>query len=271
MAAPAPPALIEGDGEAVVLVHAFPLDGRMWTAQAATLRDRFRVIIPDVLGFGPPGANGRARSGVGEPQPSLDEAADGIATLLDELGVERAVLCGCSMGGYIAFAFLRRHPGRLRGLVLVDTKAAADTVEVRRARLVQAERVLAEGVGFLPEALLPNVLGATSLATRAGVVEQVTRLILEQEPAAVARALRAMAARPDSSELLPAIAVPTLVVAGEEDVTTPAEGAQALAATIPGAKFAKIFSAGHLPSIEVPDELDRALLQFLTELGQTTP
>jgi pimeloyl-ACP methyl ester carboxylesterase len=261
--------LIEGTGEPVVLVHAFPLDGRMWAAQAAALRARYQVIVPDVLGLGPPGSEGRGRAGDG--QESLDGVADGIAALLDGLRLERAVLAGCSMGGYISLAFLRRHPGRVRALVLADTRASADTDEVRRARLVQAERVLAEGVGFLPEELLPRVLGATSLATRPRVVEQVTRLILEQEPKAVAAALRAMAYRPDSTPLLAGITVPALVIVGEEDVITPADGARALASSIPQGRFVQIASAGHLPSLEAPDELDRALLKFLSELGQTTP
>jgi pimeloyl-ACP methyl ester carboxylesterase len=268
--AAAPPALIEGAGEPVVLIHGFPLDGRMWAPQVATLRERYRVIVPDVLGFGPNGAGARdqpAATGEG----AIDAAADGVAALLDDLGVGGAVVGGCSMGGYVALAFARRHRERLRALVLVDTKAAPDTDEIRRVRMVQLERVEAEGVGFLPEELLPRILGETSRATRPVVVETVTRLILEQDPRAVVGALRAMAARPDSTPLLPGLGVPALVVVGEEDTMMPPDGARAMAAAIPGAKFAQIPYAGHLPNLEFPDELDGELLQFLSELGQTTP
>jgi len=268
--AAAPPARIEGDGDAVVLVHGFPLDGRMWAPQVATLRERYRVIVPDVLGFGPAGP-GAAGDRDGAPAGAMARCADQLASLLDGLGVSRAVLCGCSMGGYIAFAFLRRHPGRLRGLVLLDTRAAPDSDQILRRRRRQLDRLAAEGVGFLPEELLPSYVGETSHATRPAVVEAVTRLILEQDPRAVAGALRAMAARPDSTHLLPTVAVPTLVVVGEEDILTPPATARAMAAAIPAAKFAEIPYAGHLPSLEVPDGLDRELQQFLSELGQTTP
>ena len=269
MAAP-PPALIEGDGAPVVLVHGFALDGRMWASQVAALRKDHLVIVPDVLGFGPAGPTSAV-----DPRATgegvIDAAADGLALLLDGLGIERAVVGGCSMGGYLALAFLRRHPGRLLGLILVDTTAAADTDDFRRARVAQAERVLAEGVGFLPEELLPWFLGRTSRAVRPAVVETVTRLILEQDPRAIVAAHHAMAARPDSAPLLSGVAVPTLVVVGAEDTRFPPAGARAMATAIPGAKFVKIPYAGHLPSLELPDELDRALRKFLVEPGQTTP
>jgi pimeloyl-ACP methyl ester carboxylesterase len=268
--AAAPPAVIEGDGDAVVLVHGFPLDGRMWAPQVATLRERYRVIVPDVLGFGPAGP-GPDHDPDGAPADGLPGAADGLAALLDDLGIDRAVLCGCSMGGYIALAFLRRHPGRLRALVLVDTRADADSEQILRRRRAQLDRLAAEGVGSLPEELLPRYVGETSHATRPAVVEALTRMILEQDPRAVAGALRAMAARPDSTPLLRAVTVPALVVVGEEDVLAPPPTARAMATAIPGAKFAEIPYAGHLPSLEVPDELDRVLQQFLSELGQTTP
>jgi 3-oxoadipate enol-lactonase len=264
-----PPAQVRGSGPPLLLVHAFPLDGRMWAPQVEALGGRLQVVVPDLRGFG------AAREQVTDPVQArlapggwVDLLADDLARLLDRLGLERVTLAGLSLGGYVAFAFLRRHPARLAALALMATKASADTPEAARARLEMADRVLAEGVGFVPEAMLPRLLGQTSLHSRPEVVEQVTRLILEQPPAAVAAAQRGMASRPDSTGLLGRIPVPTLVVVGAEDQITPLEESRAMAAAIPDARLVEVDQAGHLLSLEQAERLNQAVYRFVSEVGQ---
>jgi pimeloyl-ACP methyl ester carboxylesterase len=243
----------------VVLLHAFPLDGRMWAPQVEALAGSYQVIVPDLRGFG------AAREQAVE-EAGMDLLADDVARLLDDRGLDRVVLGGLSMGGYVALAFVRRHPDRLGGLLLLDTKAGADTEQARADRLRMAERVLAEGSGFLPEAMLPRVLGKTSLEERPELVERVTVLIREQDPRAVAGAQRGMAARPDSADVLASVAVPTLVVTGEEDAVTGPEVGRELAAAIPDARFLLVERAGHLSSLERPEVVNEALLDFLAPI-----
>jgi pimeloyl-ACP methyl ester carboxylesterase len=196
----------------------------------------------------------------------MDLLADDLARLLDARGLDRVVLGGLSMGGYVALAFMRRHPGRVSGLVLLDTKATADGDQARDARLKMAERVLAEGNGFVPEAMLPKLLGETSREHRPELVEKVTALILEQAPEAIAGAQRGMAARSATTDVLASIKVPTLVVTGEEDAVTGPEVGRDLAAGIPGARFLLVEEAGHLVNLEQPEIVNEALLDFLAPL-----
>jgi 3-oxoadipate enol-lactonase len=254
-----PPYVVSGTGTPVVLLHAFPLDGRMWAPQVEALAGSYQLIVPDLRGFG--AARDQA---VGEA--SMDLLADDLARLLDARGLDRAVVCGLSLGGYVAFAFARRHGQRLSGLVLLDTRAGADGEQARTARLEMAERVLAEGNGFVAEAMVPRLLGETSRRERPELVERVTGMILDQDPRGIAGAQRGMAARPDAHDLLGSIAVPTLVVTGEEDQVTGPEEGRALAAAIPGARFLLVERAGHLVNLEQPEPVDEALLDFLAPL-----
>jgi pimeloyl-ACP methyl ester carboxylesterase len=257
--APVPPAVASGAGTPVVLLHAFPLDGRMWAPQVEALAGSYQVIVPDLRGFG------AAREQAVE-EAGMDLLADDVARLLDDRGLDRVVLGGLSMGGYVALAFVRRHPDRLGGLLLLDTKAGADTEQARADRLAMAERVLAEGSGFLPDATLPRVLGKTSLEERPELVERVAALVREQDPRAIAAAQRGMAARPDSADVLATVAVPTLVVTGEEDTITGPEVGRELAAAIRDARFLLVERAGHLCSLERPEVVNEALLDFLAPI-----
>lgn len=256
---PVPPAVSSGAGTPVVLLHAFPLDGRMWAPQVEALAGSYQVIVPDLRGFG------AAREQAVE-EAGMDLLADDVARLLDDRDLDRVVLGGLSLGGYVALAFVRRHADRLGGLLLVDTKASADTEPARADRLRMVERVLAEGTGFLPEAMLPRLLGKTSLEERPELVERVTVLLREQHPRAVAGAQRGMAARPDATDVLAGIAVPTLVVHGEEDAIIGPEVGRELAAAIPDARFLLVERAGHLANLEQPEVVNEALLDFLAPI-----
>ena len=255
------PYVIEaGRGDAVVLLHAFPLNASMWSAQREALAPRFRVICPDQRGFG--------GTQLGHDEPSLDEVADDVVAMLDARKVGTFVLGGLSMGGYVAMALLRRHPDRVRGLVLADTKAGADSEEAAAGRRRIADAVIEAGnASLLLDDVLPKLVGETTKQCRPLVWGRVKALVERAPPYAVAWAQRAMAARPDSFGTLKAVTVPTLVVRGEEDVLSTAEDTQAMADAVPDAELVTIPQAGHLANVEAPEEFNAALLAFLDGLA----
>jgi 3-oxoadipate enol-lactonase len=249
----------EGEGPAVLFLHAFPLGLFMWEAQVAALRARHQAVRFDARGFGgsPPG----------DGLLTMERIANDAAGLLDHLGIERAVVCGCSMGGYVAFAMVRRHADRLRGLVLQDTRAGADTPEARQGRAALAEKVRREGAVAAADAFLPKLLGETTRRERPAVVERVRAAILGASPQGIADALAGLAARADSSPTLREIRVPTLVVCGAEDTITPPAESEALERGIAGSRLDILEGAGHLSNLETPDAYNVALTRFLAALA----
>jgi pimeloyl-ACP methyl ester carboxylesterase len=246
----------QGQGPAVLFLHAFPLGLFMWDAQAAALRATHRVVRFDARGFGgsPPG----------DSLLTMERIADDGAALLDHLGIERAVVWGCSMGGYAAFAMVRRHADRIRGLVLQDTRAAADTEDARKNRSTLAEKVLKEGAQAALDAFLPKLLGATSHKERPAVVARVREMVLRASPRGIANALYGLAARADSFPTLREIRVPNLILCGEEDTITPVADSEALAKGIAGSRLEVVPRAGHLCSLESPEAVNAAVLGFLS-------
>jgi len=232
----------------LVLLHAFPLDNRMW----AGLSVDAELITPSQRGFG----------GVplGVDEPSLDAVA---ADVLELIGDRRVVLGGCSMGGYVAMAVLRVAPHLVSGLVLVSTRASADTAAGRENRHAMAARIESDGPGFVPDTVLPTLLGAVSLERRPSVVDTVRTMVSEQDGAAIGWAQRAMAARPDSSDVLSSTEVPTLIVRGDQDTLIPPADADALVALMPKAELVVLAGAGHLPPLEVPEEFTGAVARWL--------
>lgn len=246
---------VEGEGPPLMLLHAFPLNRAMWRPQVAALRDRFTVVTPDFRGFG------ESDVPVG-PMTVETYALDALA-LLDVLGYREVLLGGCSIGGYVAFRMVARAPGRVRALVLADSRAEPDTDEGRQRRRDAIARIEREGpAGFLSE-LTAALIGPTTRTQRPGVLEAVRQIIGAPDPRGLTAALAAMAERPDSRPLLPTIAAPTLVVVGEEDTLTPPAAAEAMAAAIPGARLVTIPTAGHLANLESPEAFNRALREFL--------
>ncbi len=254
------PYVIEaGRGPAVVLLHAFPLNASMWAQQREALAGSYRVICPDQRGFG--------GTQLGHDEPSLDEVADDVVAMLDARKVDTFVLGGLSMGGYVAMAVLRRHPDRVRGLVLADTKASADPPAAAENRLRIAEAVVEAGSSaLLLDEVLPKLLGVTTKERRPLVYGRVKALV-ERAPAyAVAWAQRAMAARPDSLETLREANVPALVVVGEEDELSPPADARAMADALPDARLVTIPKAGHLTNVEAPEDFNAALAGFVASV-----
>lgn len=249
-----------GSGLPVVLLHAFPLSSAMWLAQREGLSTVCRVITPDLRGFG--------GSRLGDDEPSLDLMADDVARLLDDEGIDRAVVGGLSMGGYVTMAFCRRHPDRVLGVVLADTKAAPDQPAARDNRERIARAVLEEGSEVLVSEVLPALIGPTTKERRAMVFGRVKGLVQSAPPGAVAWAQRAMAARPDSFGTLGDLKVPLLIVVGEEDELSPPADAEAMARAAPEGRLEVIPKAGHLSAVEQPEAFNATVAEFLrTELG----
>jgi pimeloyl-ACP methyl ester carboxylesterase len=252
-----------GSGDAVLFIHGFPFNSAMWGGQLATLAAGWRGIAPDLRGFGASEAGDR---------DVLDMVgfADDLIALLDRLGVERTVVCGLSMGGYIAFELWRRHPERVRGLVLCDTRAGADSPDTQRARRHLAERVMIEGQTVVIEAMLPKLLATSTQRRRKDIVAFVSAMMAEAPRETMARTLIGMAIRPDSEPVLRTIDVPVLIVVGEEDAITNRGQAEMLARGIRGARLEAIAGAGHLPNLEQSEDFNHALNQFLAGLPRDT-
>jgi pimeloyl-ACP methyl ester carboxylesterase len=250
---------VRGCGPAVVLLHAFPLHSGMWLDQERALAQTHTVVRVDAPGFG---ESTRVSSLL-----TMERIADDAAAVLDHLGLGQAVVAGLSMGGYAAFALVRRHPGRLRALVLADTKAPPDSDQAKSDRAALAERVRREGPAAAAEAMVPRLLGASTRRERPEVVARVRDMILAVDPGAITDALAGLAARADSSPTLREIAVPTLVLCGEEDEVTPPAEAERMERAVAGARRVTVPGAGHLANLENPRAFDQALFSFLASLA----
>ncbi|MBE1531074.1 alpha/beta fold hydrolase [Actinomadura algeriensis] len=251
-----------GSGTPLVLLHAFPLSSAMWLEQRQGLAGRFRVITPDLRGFG--------GSRLGDDEPSIDAMADDVARVFRDQGVRRAVVGGLSMGGYVAMALCRRHPELVIGLVLAGTRAAPDTETVRENRLRQAEALDGDaGVRVLVDEVLPGLVGPTTMRQRALVYGRVRGLVQATPPRAAAWAQRAMAARPDSFDTLRELRVPTLVMVGDEDALATEDEARAMADAAPDSELLVMPRAGHLCAVEQPDLFNQAVAEFTAALART--
>jgi pimeloyl-ACP methyl ester carboxylesterase len=247
-----------GSGAAVVLLHGYPFNRSMWREQSEALSTKYRVITPDLRGLGEtPPAN--------EPATMAEMARD-VAALLDELRIGRVALGGLSMGGYVALAFYRRFPLRVRALILADTRPQGDTEQAGRNREEQAQKILKVGMQSIADDFLKKVLTPATLSGKPETVASVREMILKTDPQGAANALRGMAVRSDQTAFLEEILAPTLILGGSEDQLTPPADAELMHREIRGSRLEILEGASHLSNLERPAEFNRALLDFLDAL-----
>lgn len=255
----------------LVVLHAFPVDHRMWWDVTDLLPGERTVLAPDLPGFGvsPSGPDVAGALGADPGVASIDVMGDAVAATLRAAGVDRAVVAGLSMGGYVALSMAERHPDLVAGLGLLDTKATADDDAARARRLEVARRVRAEQRVEAVYGMRTAVLGATNRVARPDLVERVFEWIGDQGPAAVAWAQEAMAARPDRTELLASYAGPSLVVVGEEDELSPVEVARGMSYRLVDSDLVIVPRAGHMTSIESPQPVASGLSRLLRRAEAT--
>ena len=245
--------LDEGQGPVVLLIHAFPLNKTMWTSQIEAFRGQYRLIAPDIRGFG-------------ESKPAsawtMEDFADDLNELLDRLGVSDCVFVGVSIGGYIGLTFWSRFPKRVRRLVLSNSRARADNETEKAARNEMIAAIEQKGTAILPDRMLSRLLQPNP---DPAVARNVRNMIEQADASAAAYAVMAMRDRMDFSTMLHRMECPVMVITGENDAIIRVEDAQAVADAIEGARFMKIPNSGHLSNLENPQAFNAALASFLPQ------
>lgn len=247
-----------GTGTPLVFLHGFPHNRTLWSAQMGALLGHARCIAPDLRGFG--------ESSVAAPY-SVDQYADDVAALLDVLHIQRAVVCGLSMGGYVAFALWRRHRERVRALILADTRPGSDSEEAREKRREMIRLAREKGSSAVADQMILGMVGKSTREKCPEVVDSVHRLLESAPVEGIVGALEAMIARPDSTELLATIDVPTLIIVGEEDTLTPPREARAMHAAIRGSTLEQLAGAGHVSNLERPAAFNHLVSEFVGKLA----
>lgn len=244
----------------LLLIHGFPLEGSNWREQLMALEPVARMLAPDLRGFGDDH----------RPLPmamAMDTYAADLKSLLDDQGIDRVVICGLSMGGYIALSFIAQWPERVSGLVLCNTRATADSAEGKLAREQTAMDAHAHGAAVIARAMVPKVLSERTRREHPEIADRMEAMMARQRPEAIAAASLGMALRPDRMDLLPTIQVPTLIITGSEDQLMPLPTSEAMRAAIPGSRLVVIDGVAHLSNVEAPDLFNHELERFLDECG----
>lgn len=244
-----------GVGPAVVLIHGYPFNRSLWTEQTEALTSRFRVVTPDLRGFG--------ESDASEGPVTMNRMAQDVAMLMDQLGIQQAVIGGLSMGGYVALAFVKQFPSRVKALVLADTRAQSDTEEAKQTRFQHAEKALSEGMAGIADAMLAKLLTPDTVSKRPEVVKRVRDMMLKTKPQGAASALLGMAEREDHSEFISTIRVPAMILVGREDAITPVADSEKMQSKIATSRLVVIENAGHVSNLEQTEQFNFALLRFL--------
>ena len=247
----------EGQGLPLVLLHGFPLDKHMWDAQVAELSAHWRVIAPDLRGFGQSRNQGPF---------SIADLADDVHITLSQLAALPCVLAGLSMGGYVALAFARKYLRDLRGLILVDTKAEGDTPQQREGRAKMIDLVQREGAKAVADEMVPKLVAEDVPKTRPAIAAAVRKMAELCPPQTIEHALAAMRDRPDQSPHLSSITVPTLILVGDADVLTPPPVAQKMQQSIPKSELVVIKGSGHMSTMEQPAQVNQAISRFMKSL-----
>jgi 3-oxoadipate enol-lactonase len=247
-----------GNGFPIVFLHAFPLNRNMWAKQEDALCSQFRVITIDLRGHG--------ESDAPLWRYTLEQSADDVNTLLEQLLIQQAVFVGLSMGGYVLFAFYQKYAARVKGLILADTRAQADTSEGKNGRFHMAQIAYTQGCSAIADLMIPKLLSPHTIQTRLDLVQQVRAMIENNQISGIAGDLMAMAERPDSIPLLRHIACPTQIIVGELDQATPPSDAKLMAEQIPHARLTIIPHAAHLTNMEQPDAFNQIVSAFALSL-----
>ncbi|NIR48758.1 alpha/beta hydrolase [candidate division KSB1 bacterium] len=248
---------IDGLGTPVVLLHAFPLNRTMWEPQVQELSNEFQIITPDFRGFG--------KSGATDDPYTMDLLADDILQLLKTLSLDEVILGGLSMGGYVAFALYRKQPDMVKGLILADTRAEADSEDGKKNRKAMADLAIQKGPLVIAEQMTPKLLGKTTMLKNDSVVQKVKKMMSSSSIAGISNSSLGMALRDDSNPTLKDIACPTLILVGAEDELTPVEAAENLHNKIKNSELQVIPNAGHISNLEQPSEFNNAVKSFLQQ------
>jgi len=247
-----------GSGPVIILLHGYPFNRSMWHEQVDSFKAHgYRVVAPDLRGMG---ATPKA---TGQSNATMSDMARDVAALMDQLSIDRAVVCGLSMGGYVAFEFAHLFPARVRALVLAGTRAPADNDQERQGRAQQADQMLAKGMNEIAAAALPKLLAPRTLAEKPEVVARVCQMILGAAPEGAAAAQRGMAARRDYTADLPGIKAPVLVIVGREDPIRPVADAEFMHRALSDSLLEIIEDAAHMTNMEQPEAFNRAVRDFL--------
>lgn len=247
-----------GSGLPVVFLHGFLLDRSLWTPQFGAHVDHNRCIALDLRGFG---------GSTPAPPYTVEQYADDVIALLDVLGIERAVIVGLSLGGYVAFALWRNHRRRVMGLVLANTRASADSEDTRARRRALIAVAHEGGSRAVADAQINMMVGASTRAKHPALVDGIHHMLERAPVAGIVGALEAMAARPDAVPLLATIDVPTLIIAGDEDAVIPVAEARAMHEAVPGSTFELLAGSGHLSNLERPAAFNHVVAEFLARLA----
>ncbi len=247
-----------GLGQPVVLLHGYPFNRSLWNEQVGALSNSYRVITPDLRGLG--------ESDATQGPATMNRMAQDMALLLDQLEVSRAVVGGLSMGGYVALAFYKQFPSRVRSLILADTRAQADTEEGKQTRFQQAEKALAEGMAGIADSMLPKLLTPETVSKRPDLVKRVRDMMLKTKPEGAAGALLGMAERDDQTPVLSQISCPTLILVGREDPITPVADSEKMNREIAGSRLVVLENAAHVSNLERTDQFNEELLRFLKQM-----
>jgi len=243
----------------IIFLHGYPFDKTMWQPQLDFLKPYYRLISCDIRGFG--------KSKDEESTLSIDLFGEDLIAFMDKLNIDQAIICGLSMGGYIALNVLKRFPDRFSALILCDTQCIADTAEVKAKRYKIIDEIAVDGVTNFNEGFIKSVFHKDSLSSKKDLVEKLRSVVFSNSQHIVTMGLTALAERSETCSALNEISIPTLIICGNEDKVTPLAQSEFLNATIKGSVLHVIDNAGHVSNLEQPDEFNKHLLAFLTSLS----
>ena len=242
----------------VIFLHGYPFDKTMWQLQLDFLKSSYRLIACDIRGFG--------KSTDEESPLGIDLFGEDLIMFMNKLSIDKAIVCGLSMGGYIALNALKRSPDRFAALVLCDTQCIADTIEVRKNRYKMIEAIEKDGVAEFNEGFIKKVFHKDSIADKKEVVGQLRNVVFANSKHIIRQGLVALAERAETCSALDGITIPALIVCGREDEVTPLVQSELMHAAIKGSVLRVIDNAGHVSNLEQPRAFNNHLLSFLTTL-----